>query len=364
MTDNIFDRLAELLQSAGPVNWRLGRQIAESVAGAAEPVDPWVAEEYEELGRTAVMLLERSGAADPEPVAPLTILDARGWAADNLEGFAYLAEPLADKLGGGGGMPAGVGMEAIFGQLGPALVGLQVGSLAGTMARTLLGSFDAALPPLGTGPQVVVANVEALAAAEGLDPRQARLWAVVREVSHQALLAGPWLAGHLEALVAEYIGGLEMRTDQLEERLQGLQDPGELERMMSEPGGLGGLAAGPELERVRNDLMAALAVLDGFGRAAVGSAAGTLLPDLADIEAATARRRTEESPERVIEQMLGIEIDPELAAAAAGFAGEITSRWGDGAAGRLWEGPDGLPTIAELHDPVGWAARVLLPDEV
>ena len=54
MTDNIFDRLAELLQSAGPVNWRLGVQIAESVAGAADPVDPWVAEEYEELGRTAI----------------------------------------------------------------------------------------------------------------------------------------------------------------------------------------------------------------------------------------------------------------------------------------------------------------------
>ena len=51
MTDNIFDRLAELLQSDGPVNWKLGAQIAESVAGAADAVDPWVAEEYDELGR-------------------------------------------------------------------------------------------------------------------------------------------------------------------------------------------------------------------------------------------------------------------------------------------------------------------------
>ena len=27
---------------------------------------------------------------------------------------------------------------------------------------------------------------------------------------------------------------------------------------------------------------------------------------------------------------------------------------------RLWEGPGALPTPAELEDPVGWAARVLL----
>jgi putative hydrolase len=364
VTDNIFDRLAELLQSAGPVNWRLGRQIAESVAGAAEPVDPWVAEEYEELGRTAVMLLERSGAADPGPIGPLTIIDARGWAADNVEGYAWLAEPLAEKVGGAPGLTGGLGMEAILGQLGPALVGLQVGSLAGTMARTLLGSFDAVLPPLGVGPQVVVANVEALASAEGLDPRQARLWAVLREISHQAVLEGPWLAGHLEALAAEYVGGLEMRPDQLQDRLKGLEDPGELERLLSEPGGLSGLAGGPELEGVRDHLTAALAVIDGFGRTAVRTAAGTLLPDLAEIEASTARRRLEEPPERVIEQMLGLEVDPELAAAAAGFIDEITNRWGTDAVGRMWESPEGLPTVAEIHDPVGWAARVLLDDDL
>ena len=72
MTDNIFDRLAELLQSAGPVNWRLASQIAESVAGAAEPVEPWVAEEYEELSRTAVMLIGRSGVLDPGTAPPPT----------------------------------------------------------------------------------------------------------------------------------------------------------------------------------------------------------------------------------------------------------------------------------------------------
>ena len=54
--DNLFDRLADLFRSNGPVNWRLAREIAESVAGEAEPVEPWLAEEYRELAVTAGML--------------------------------------------------------------------------------------------------------------------------------------------------------------------------------------------------------------------------------------------------------------------------------------------------------------------
>ena len=62
MTDNLFDRLRHLLETRGPVNWGLAREIAESVAGPAEPVDPWVAEEFEDLTHTAAL---RIAAASP-----------------------------------------------------------------------------------------------------------------------------------------------------------------------------------------------------------------------------------------------------------------------------------------------------------
>ena len=46
----------------------------------------------------------------------------------------------------------------------------------------------------------------------------------------------------------------------------------------------------------------------------------------------------------------------------AKFCSEVARRWGEDALANLWNGPDALPSLAELHDPVAWAARVLLPE--
>jgi uncharacterized protein (DUF2342 family) len=62
--------------------------------------------------------------------------------------------------------------------------------------------------------------------------------------------------------------------------------------------------------------------------------------------------------------MLGISIEPEQAAAAAVFCSEVARRWGEPAMARLWSAPGSWPSLPEIHDPVGWAARVLLPDEI
>ena len=103
MTDNLFDRLAELLQSDGPVNWRLAREIAESVSGQAEPIEPWVAEEYQELAHTAALLIDEAGPLDSTAsTTSVHTVDRRGWASANVDSFAYLGESLAGAFGGAG----------------------------------------------------------------------------------------------------------------------------------------------------------------------------------------------------------------------------------------------------------------------
>ncbi|NQV06861.1 zinc-dependent metalloprotease, partial [bacterium] len=144
MTDNVFDRLRDLFESSGPVNWRLAREIAESVAGEAEPIEPWVAEEYEELTMTAMLRIAAASPLDPS-AAPgrILIVDRRGWAAEMAEGYAYLAEPLAGRMGAD--PTTGGPMGQMMAGLGPAMVGMQMGSMVGSMSQRALARFDAGL---------------------------------------------------------------------------------------------------------------------------------------------------------------------------------------------------------------------------
>lgn len=359
MTDNLFDRLAELLQSDGPVNWRLAREIAESVAGSAEPIEPWVAEECEELGRTASLLVAEASPLDTASVPPLRVLDRRGWATANVTGFGHLAEPMAERLAP---EAASSPFEAVLGPLGPALIGIQTGSVVGAMARTTLGQFDAPLPPApGVGSFLVVPNLEGFAADHGLDARQVRLWAAVRETAHQAVGGLAWFGPHLAATMAEYVATLEMRPEQLQERLEALQDPARLEEVLAEPGALSGLTPGPGHSETLGALQALLATLEGYGDWLVGRAAADLLPDATQIRSLAATRHREAGPaEQALEQAMGLRLERSLGERGSEFCAEVAGRWGEEALDRIWEGPDTVPTRAELDDALGWAARVLL----
>ncbi|RPI20937.1 MAG: hypothetical protein EHM57_07270, partial [Actinobacteria bacterium] len=120
--ESIFDQLFKLLQSPGPVNWKIAREVTKSLAGHAEPIEPSLAEEYRELAHVAEMRL--AGVSDLPAPAPgeLSPTDRATWAADNQQTFRLLIEPLADKLSAGIDIPqvAG-GMGAMLRPLGPAL---------------------------------------------------------------------------------------------------------------------------------------------------------------------------------------------------------------------------------------------------
>jgi putative hydrolase len=237
--------------------------------------------------------------------------------------------------------------------------------MTGLVAKTALGQFDAGLPPApGRGSFLVVPNLEAFAAASVSDVRQIRLWAALSEAVHQAQSAVPWVGEHLSGLFARCLTGLDLNPEMLQERLGSFDDPSALEEIMSEPGGLGGLMAGPEQQADLDEIRAFLAFLAGHRMALVARIGGHLLPDLETIEDAAAGRHAEGGEAgRMLEQLIGVESDPSLAGAAAGFCEEVARRWGEEAAERIWDDPEALPTASEIADPVGWAARVLLEDD-
>ena len=356
MEDSIFDRLFELLQTPGPVNWRLADEVIKSVAGPLQPIEPGIAEEYRELTLAAELLLADAAGLSVPSAAQMHPVDQSTWARENSQSFRYLVEPLAMKLSGS------MGAASPLAALGPAMLGMQAGSMVGFMAQRALGQFDAGLPALDHADRyLIVPNVEGFADENGIDGHQVRMWAAIREVAHHAIVERDWYRGAFLKAVDNFFTGLEFDPSGMTEMLGSLQDPSQLEGLLEGPDGVAnllGMKSDPEKLR---QLQAIIAITQGFGDFVVAQSAAATLPDLDRLAEVAARRRAEtHQGAELLQQLAGLDLQRHRALDAAEFSAEIAQRWGDEALDTMWHRPENLPAIAELTDPVGWAARVLL----
>jgi putative hydrolase len=288
-------------------------------------------------------------------------VDRATWARENLQSFRYLVEPIGAKLD----TTTGAGpLDAILKPLGPALLGMQMGVMVGFLSHRVLGQFDIGLPTSEVQDvYYVVPNVEAFALDHGLEPQQVRLWVALHEVTHQAEFSVPWVRQHFFDLVELYIGSIEVDVSGITDRLQQMQDPSQIEKMMEDPTGLGGLLSTDVNTEDLEAIQAFMAILEGYGDHVMDRAGTKLLPDLGRMREAMDGRRSEPTQgEQVLSRMLGLELKQEQYRLGTSFCTEVTRRWSAEALHRVWDAPENLPTFAELEDPVGWAARVLLED--
>lgn len=353
MTDNIFDRLAELLASSGPVNWELATELGASVAGEPGTVPAGAQDYWLGLVDTVQRMLAQHTPLD-FPSVPTAVLDRRDWTAATIPEFDYLAEPLAAKLSAG--QAAGP-----FGPIFSIMVGLQIGSMVGSMSHRALASFDAALPPLaGSHHRFIVPNIEEFVSSHGLETDQARFWVVAHEVVQTRLLAEPLLSARLRSLISTYVDGLELDPEAMS--MGGGEagfDPEQIGQMMQDPSFLTGMFSGPHQDEDLAEIQAFVAVIEGYTGFLLNHLEHNFIPELPRIREAVDRRRAEPSPgETFLQKMLGLELGRPQAGTS--FFEEIERRWGSEAPTTVWKGENGLPTSAELADPVAWAARTLL----
>ncbi len=356
MNEDLFSQLFELFNQPGPINWKLAAELVSHLAGSREPIEPWMAEEYQDLSRLARLQIAGQTTLDVEGGADVVPADRRGWAESHLESFGYLVEPISPKFSAGG-------MAGPLAPLGPAMLGLQMGIMVGFLSHRTLGQFDIGLPTREPGAiSLVVANVEAFATENGIDRRQVRLWVSMREIIYDALFARTWMRPHFFNLVERYLDGLELDPEALAGRLQVFQDPEQFEQLVGESGGFSGLLTTPEQQPQLEAIQALVAVVDDYSEYLMNTAASRLLPDMARMRGALALRRSEPTQgEQVLTSLLGLDLRPEIG--AVDFSNEVARRWGEEALDTLWSDAANLPTLAELTDPVGWAARVLLPTD-
>lgn len=359
MSDDLFSQLFELFNAPGPVNWKLGAEVAKQLGGEAEPLDPWITEEYQDLVRLAQLQLDATTALSPDSAADLRPMDRRSWIEANLKSYGYLVADVTTPQ-----LADDDPMAMFIKPMMPAMLGLQMGSFVGFLGHSALGSFDVGFPSEEQSAlQLIVPNVEAFATDHGLDRRQVRLWAAVREVAHKAFSDLEWLRPELRRRAGDYANGIGLDLSSLMERFQSISDPTEIQRMMEDPVGLTGMLAPDEQRAALGDLHALVVVMAGYVEHLLDTMGANLLPDLGRIRSAHHLRRSEPAGnDQMLDRLIGIEISADAYELGRVFIQEVNARWGPETPELLLTGPQMIPDMAEVRDPVAWAARVLLPE--
>jgi putative hydrolase len=354
MSDDIFSKLFELFDQPGPINWKLAAEVARSITGDRVPVEPWVAEEYRELTRLVEYRLESVAPFRITPAADVTPVDSREWAETHLESYGRIVEPFGDSVAGDG--PA----APLMSQLKPAMIGLQVGSLVGSLSTWAIATFDAGIPPDRPGALSIIApNVDKLIANTDVDEKEVRLWVVANEVAFRVMSEIPWIQDHLATLVERYAGAVKIDPTELSGLMMGGSDPAAIEAAIEDAGGIEKLIGGEEAEPPRRELEAFLGAMTGCGRLLARRSTAELAPDFDTIS--TDRDRLRESDLDTTPGLIGVgAVPPEATQLGDAFNQEVERRYGDDALVTLWADPTRMPSAAELRDPTAWAARVLL----
>jgi putative hydrolase len=374
-----FGDLAKMLASSGPVHWDAARQFALAAATGGTPEDnpdPLERIRLEELARVAEL---RVADASGLPTAPggrlvrITPVTRAEWATRTLDAYRPIFERLSTALAAGAEEetddvpavpddPSADLLGGMFAMLTPVLLGVQAGSMVGHLATRALGQYDLPLPrPPSDELLLVPANLNAVAEQWSLPPDDLRLWTCVSELATHAVLGVPHVRARLETLVLEYVGAFRPDPSGLEARFGELDvaDPEGLQKVFGDPAQLLGALRSPAQAALLPPLEALVAVVVGVVDAIVESVSSGLLSDAGRLTEALHRRRVEAAPaDRLVEQLLGLELGPATFERGEAFVQGVVERGGPGALTPLWRDERGLPTPAEVDAPGLWLARL------
>ncbi|HVF14263.1 MAG TPA: zinc-dependent metalloprotease [Acidimicrobiales bacterium] len=373
----MFRDLARLFAGQGPINWDIARQIAVWTAteGEAEPnVDPVDRMRFDELLRVADLHVTNATGLSTTlgggllSAAPTTRAD---WALKTLQAWRPFLERLATAVSaageseGAGPDPATQLLGDLGRVVGPVLLGMQSGYMVGHLGRRALGQYDLPVPRGASNELLVVpANLNAFADEWSIPGDDLRLWVLLQELTHHAVLGRPHVRARLEALVDDYVGRFDIDANALEGSFADIDpsDPTSFAKALS-PETLLGIVQTPAQREVATRIETLLAAVAGYVDHVLDTVGQGLVGTHGRISEALRRRRVESSEgTRFAERLLGLQLGAAQYEKGHAFVAGVVERAGEEGLSRLWVSERELPTPSELDAPGLWLARIDLPD--
>ena len=375
----MFNELARMMQSQGPLNWDVARQVAHAAAtgGTSEPnVDPAARVAIEELARIAELHVQNVTGldlmVDSHPPRIECVTRAQ-WTEKTLEAYRPLMQQLATSLGQRPPAPGGdeptdpmfAMMAGLSQMIGPSMLAMALGSMVGQLATRAFGQYDLPIPRVGRSELLIVpSTIDTFAADWELDTAAVRLWVCLQELTGHAVLNVPHVRDELTSLVAAHVAGFRPDPEAIAEKLGNLEF-GDADAMrliqqaFGDPEVLLGAVQSPEQRAQLPRLDAIVSVVVGYVDHAVDRAATALIGSADRISEAVRRRRVEASAEDVfVERLFGLTLTRTQVERGRAFVSGVLERAGDDGLRQLFTTAHALPTPSEVDAPGLWLARL------
>lgn len=387
-----LQNLSQMFSGGDGANWNAAYQLAGAIAneGRSESnLDPADRVAVEQFARVAeLQVAEATGRPLAAPVR-LEPLNRTQWARRFLDDERALLERLSGSIGAAlrsqmgelgddaledlpqiPGMSPDALMRQMMSMIGPMLLGMVAGSTAGHLAGRAFGHYELPIPRSSDGPlTLVLPNVDEFADEWSLPRDGIRLWVVLSDVTHHAVLGIPHVRGRLEDLLDRYVAAFSQDPDQIERRLRdlGVMDGVEgsepeleaMQRLAGEPDILLAAMQSDEQLALVSEIDSIVAAIEGYVDHVLDRIGARLIPEYERITEALRRRRVEAGPaNRFVERLFGLGLSQATFDRGSTFAEGVVARAGDAALDQLWSVPEHLPTPPELNAPGLWLARV------
>jgi coenzyme F420 biosynthesis associated uncharacterized protein len=354
-----------------PISWELAERVATRIAAR----QPWLPrgrvivleEEFAELTAEAeVLVQEESGLRSLAGPARARVTDRPGWVSANVASFQRLLRPLTKKLEAVMAKPApmlGPVAMRVPAQLSRNISGVQLGVLLGWMSTRVLGQYDQLLiedeqPEDQDIVYYVGHNVIELEDRYGFQPHQFRLWIALHEVTHRAQFTGvPWLRPYFLDLVRTLLEGVEPDPRRLIEALKRAAAEAREGKNPLDEGGLMALLASPEQRQALDRIGGFMSLLEGHGDVVMNRAAQGRIPQAQRFAHVLQQRRQRSGAAKVVSSLVGLDAKLKQYEMGERFIAAVEKAGGRELFDRVWQGPEWLPSMAEIREPSRWVER-------
>lgn len=254
------------------------------------------------------------------------------------------------------------------------LIATQLGQGIGTLANTITGGNDVAIPLLrpAAGSHLIPQNIKEWSDGVGIDAEQVEIYLSLREVAAARLFAStPWLKDYIKDLITSYGKEIKIDVDSITRQAEEAMTNGEIDINnpqsinMALNAGLFTPAQTPAQELALARLEMALALIEGWIDHVICQVGADRIPSFNALIENSRRRRATNSPiQQLFANLLGLEVSPRKMREASAFWGEVKKLKGADGRDRCWEDPAFLPMPADLADVKAFLDSVTVPDDL